>query len=509
MSELARTAVLGTGQVSSDDGDGTGTPVDGLVDKLGPCERERALLLRVGAAAVLQRAGKRPQTFTGTLAAAPSETLERPSTRLTELLRNMTDDGLADLLPEASAAMQKRGLRLPEEMLPVALSERALERRGFLLPILGQRGLWLARQRPEWEWAVRGIDAEATELPENATERWHEGAVTERTQLLNLARRVNPDVGRAWIESTFKADKPEQRAAWLESLEVGLTAADATLLESALSDRSATVRVTAARVLWRLPDREVAKAVHSHVTSLFPAPPKETGLLNKLKSALSKSETLRVELPPEAYDKALERLGVAEAPPHSAVGRRQWWLAQLVAGTPPMWFCDHYGATPEALIDRVRQHDFSDALVNGWASGALRFNATEWIAPLWDACFRLKGLANWFGGDTLRKLTRALHAEQRTQRLVTCLQEGAFLDLLDLAQTPWPDELARAALVRLRPETWQGRQLLALAATHLPIKQLPTSLDPLEGTSPSYVKLIENFNFKADFRRRLAEELRT
>lgn len=506
MNDLIRTTVLGTGQVPAGS-DATGTAADGLVDKLGLAERERALLLRAGASAVLQRAGKRSATYASRIEPAPDETLTRASARVADLLSQVVSGGFSELLPEASQAMQRCGLRLPEELLPLALSERDSDRRAALLPVLGERGRWLAKQQPEWSWARGVVDAAATALPSDATERWQEGTVAERTPLLKLARRLAPDVARTWVESTFKADKPEQRVTWLEAFEVGLSMADVPFLESALTDRAATVRVAAARVLWRLPETDVASAVRSQVESLFKVPQKQTGISNKLKSLFSKAEQLSVELPPETYDKALERLGVAEAPPHAAVGRRQWWLAQLVAATPPAWFCERSGASPEALVESVRQHDYRDVLVNGWASAALRFGSNDWLVPMWDACFKLQGLANWFGGDTLRRLTVALDTEARTQRLVTCVRDGVHLDLLDLADKPWPRALSQTALGRLRPESWQGRHLLGLAATHLPLDELPVNLTPLDGTSPSYAKLIEEFNFKADFRRRLAQEL--
>lgn len=513
VSDLTRIAVLGTGQVPSGT-ETTGTPADALVEKLGPTERERALLLRVGAAAVLQRAGRASLTFEGTIAAAHRETLTRASTGLSEILRQVVQGTavagtFTDLLPEAAQAMQRRGLRLSEDMLPLALNERTPERRAALLPLLGERGRWLAKQRPEWAWGHSGVDPAASSLPADADVRWQEGSAAERLSLLKLARRIDPTVGRTWVESTFKSDKPEQRAAWLEAFEIGLSDADVPFIESTLSDRSSNVRVTGARTLWRLPDSNVAKDLRLRVESLFPTPPQKSGLLNQLKAAFTKGEPLRVELPAEEYDKAFERLGVAEAPPHSSVGRRQWWLAQLVAATPPSWFCERFTATPAALLESVQHHDYRDALVNGWASAALRFTSTEWLEPLWDACFRLQGLANWFGGDTLRRLTIALDPDARTERLVTCVRDGVHLDLLDLADKPWPEPLSRTALGRLRPESWQGRNLLALAATHLPLELLPVDLTPIEGTSASYVKLIEEFNFKADFRRRLAEELRT
>lgn len=490
MNDLLRTALLGTGQVPAS-ADSTGTAADALVDSLRLAERERALLLRAGSAAVLRRAGARAISFEGQLDPAAPESRARPSPRLCGFLEQVLSGQHADLVPEVTRGLERCGLRLPEEQLPRALAEREPELRACLLPVLGERGKWLARQRPEWSWASAGPDPGLQALPEDAEGRWLEGTTEERGQVLRLARKLAPERGRAWVASTFKSDKPEQRVAWLKAFEVGLSADDAGFLASALADRSAQVRVTAARTLWRLPEAESTKALHARLEALFPM----------------KTE-LAVLLPPEQWDKALERLGIEETPPTPKIGSRQWWLAQHVAAISPAWFSERYRRTPQALLEAAREHDYQTALLMGWTSASLRFDARDWMGPLWDAWLETKQPFDWFDADALPSLTAALPPDERFARLAACVRAGEWLELLQLTEGVWPDALARAVLARLRGAE-ERPELLVLAASRLPLELAPASLAPTEATSARYANLLDEFNAKIDFRRRMAEELRT
>src|SRR5262245_27777470 len=121
MNELTRVAIVGTAQASDATRDASGTDADGLVAKLELPERERALLLRAGAAAVLRRAGRAPAMSTLAVAPAAPETLRAASPRLGALLRSMLEGIDNEALPEALAAMAQAKLRLPHELLPLAL----------------------------------------------------------------------------------------------------------------------------------------------------------------------------------------------------------------------------------------------------------------------------------------------------------------------------------------------------------------------------------------------------
>ena len=508
MSRLLRTAILGTGQVAGSD-DHTDTAADELVTRLGNLERERAILLRAGGAAVVERAARRARTLKGVPDRAPEETLALAPPKLAHMLQRLLQGEHHHLLPEALEGTTARGYRLPEELLPMALRESESELRALLLPVLGARGRWLSGKRSEWSWAASAL-AVSSALPADADERWAEGTTAERKSLLLAARRLVPERGRAWVESTFKADKPEIRATWLQALELGLTPDDVPFLESALADRSQTVRAAAARVLWRLPGSGTAKAMRERLEALLPVAAPSTSMWGKLKGVMSRgAPQLEVNLPPEEFDKALEKLGVIENPPWQQIGRRQWWLAQHVAAVDPGSFVERLQSTPEALVEAGMKHDLCLSLLNGWSSAAVRFDARAWFAPLWDAWMDSKEVRSWFNEDPLERLTAGLTPAELEPRLLRCLREQRRLDLLERLPRPWPDSIARAFVGVLRSGSGFLIDLMPLAASRVPLGLVPAGLKlPEESSaSPSYVNAFEDFLSAIEFRRRLAQEL--
>jgi hypothetical protein len=500
MSGLARVAILGTSQVPSGEALSTGTPADSLLARLkleGPDARELELLFRAGSAAVVRRAGFAPRASVEiTTEPAPDESLRRASPRLGALLVSLFGGEPRDVLPEALSEMKKAGIRLPEELLPQVLGERDRKLRQLLLPVLGERGHWLAGQAGGvWGWA-RGhsVDGAVDELPVDAEQRWAEGSALERAALLALARRLAPARGRAWVESTFRVDKPEQRRTWLGVLEIGLSLDDLPFLEAAMNDRSQTVRVAAARVAWLLPESRVAQAVRERAGAAVRVVNGE----------------LEIELPPEPFDKELERLGIAETPPHGA-GRRQFWLAQLLAALPPDELVERSGASPAELIAAARRHELGEALLQGFTSAALRFRASAWYAPLWDAWAAGEGRNGWVCEAPLEALSERLPAEELEPRLIACLENRRDFELLDILPRPWPAPIAETFLSLVRRRTPLLLREFPLGASRIPVELVPADFkpDPREGgEGPDfYDQSCEAFSSTIEFRRRLLEEI--
>jgi hypothetical protein len=507
MTALTRTAILGTGQVAAGN-DESGTFSDELVARVPSLSREWALLLRAGAATVVRLAGARPLAVSVS-DQAPPETRLRVPTSVSQLLAAMLNGAQREVLPEALEVLAARGFRLPEELLPIALIEEDEARRTLLAPVLGERGRWLARQRDEWAWANVHAHSAAPEIAADADERWAEGTDYERQRLLALVRTVAPGRARAWVESTFKADKPEQRALWIKMLEPGLSSADVPFLESALTDRSQAVRTAAARVLWLLPESGAAKALQQRLADLFLVNERKLAPSSKLRDGPTADQIeLDVCMPTEPFDKALDKLGVAEHPPGSHVGRRQWWLAQHVAAVHPDWFCTRVHATPSALVQAAIKHDLGAALLNGWTQAAFRFRADIWFAPLWDAWHDAEEPRSWFEDRPLDRLTAALTPEQREPRLLECVRDDRFAGLLQHLPRPWPASIAHAVVARLRAGE-KLRAILPLAATRLPLDSVKETLTlpPAADVSPSYARAYDDFLATLDFRVRLNQEL--
>jgi hypothetical protein len=501
VSELSRTAILGTGQApgrpkSETDADGLIDALDLSSDEERDTARERELLLRAGAAAVLQRAGTLALLWSAPIPTAGEETEQRASASLGGMLAGLLGGDFRELLAETFEKMAAARLRLPEELLPAALAEEDPALREQLRPLLGARGRWLADQGTEeaWSWARSTSAPDAVNaLPPDADTRWGEGTAAEREVLLGRARRVQPERARAWVESSFRADKPEQRRRWIELLEIGLSPADIPFLESALGDRSTIVRIRAARALWRLPESGVAKAVRVRVEALI-------------------RPGLEVVLPEEPYDPALEKLGIVEHPPPGA-GKRQWWLAQLLSATPPERSLARLGGTPAELVARAAQHDLAEALLDGWTSAVLRFGSGDFYLPLWDAWSQQEDAKSWTTALPLAELTERLVCSparpELEARLLAQVRAGRHLELLRFFPRPWPAAIALECLGKLRAREPSIAWVLPTLATRCPLELIPEDFEfptPLEQRN-YFDDAVHKLVYTLDQRRRLDREI--
>ncbi len=498
MSELLRMAILGTGQ-SAGPVPASETGMDALVAKLGldaSRDRERELLLRAGGAFVMRCAGVLAETLNEDelIAEAPADERRRASARLGDMLRSMLLGEYDEVLPEALAGMDRAGVRLPEELLPLALDQRGAESRARLLGALGERGRFLAREdgREAWSWARSDDVLDA--VPEDAERRWDEGTVPERERLFAVLRRAEPGRARALLEATFKSEKPEQRKRFIDALGPELAADDAPFLESVTRDRSQSVRIAAARALWRLPETETARAVRA-----------------RAEQHLTRSDhgELDVTLPPESFDEALEALGVVATPP-AGVGPRQFWLAQLLSALPPDRVAEHLRLDAPGIVALARSHDLAQALLEGFTSALFRFGGGAWAAPLWDAWVEREAPHSFLEPELLAHLTERLPPAALEARLLACVRSLSHLEVFAAVQAPWPEAVARALLSRFAERAHGISPLVYLSASRLPLSALPAELSfprPPDTPRESIDAALEHLTLVVDFRRRLQKEL--
>lgn len=390
MDPLVKAALVGTVRAAEPVSTGsTGEPVDGLLRRAEVAEPERALLLAAGAWAVWRLAGWTPGLLPEPPEAAPEETRPVCTPRAAELLEQMLDGPYRVLLPEACGLLAAAGRRLPPALLPAALGlPRA--HRPPVRPVLGERGLWLARQEPAWAWATApdlGPDEGDEEtLPADAERLWEEGSFDTREALLHRVRRVDPARGRAWLEAGLSKEKADRRAALLEKLAAGLGPEDEPLLEKSLDDRSQQVRTVAGLLLARIPGSAYARRLAERADALLSwEAPKAGGLLGKMGALLggAKARGRLLAEPPQEVDKSWERDGIPASPPQG-VGKRAFWLAHVLARVPPRHWEERFGAAPAELIAAAEETDWLGALAEGWTRAALAFHAGAWAAPLWD-----------------------------------------------------------------------------------------------------------------------------
>ncbi|GAU64928.1 hypothetical protein SSP35_01_02650 [Streptomyces sp. NBRC 110611] len=430
-----------------------------------PGQGAAAALLDAAAVATVRRRGAlRPAPAGERPAPAPSDT--RPPLppaahrRLSLLLadrggtasgsRRGTAPDLTELLPQWLTAAHGHGYRAPAALLPALLdaARARTDLRPAALALAGPRAQWLARLNDDWKFALRsggGGDPAAppgAAGPEDVRRRWEEGLFTERVALLTALRRRDPRAGLELLGTTWATERAEDRLMFLDALRGELTATDEPFLEQALSDRSRSVRATAAELLSTLPGSalaaRMARRAHACVA------------LDRTADA----PVLTVEAPHEC-DAGMRRDGVAPKPP-SGRGERSWWLVQLVEATPLDGWRDRFaGRGPAEIVALPVADGWRTELHDAWCRAAVRRRDADWARALLGAPGgpgapdRSAEVAPAGSARDLTKLLTVLPDDERARWVAEFIAAHGLSDafrMLGVCAVPWAEPLGRSVV---------------------------------------------------------------
>lgn len=444
---------------------------------------EHRLLASAALADALTRGGAGLQSSEAPSHSAPPETRDPCGDAAAQLLRLLLtqppvskaarDELVVEWLRLAEAA----GQRVPWPLLPALLdfaSTRAPVSR-VLGGAIGERGAWLVALNPAWATALADPTGSAQPTDDAGDADWREQwptmATTEAIVAFAAGRRRDPAGARELLEAEWDTVSAKVRSEAVQALRHDLSAADEALLERALDDRAKTVWEAAVGVLDRLPTSARADRMAQRLRSLV-----------RVRGTLSRH--LEVDVP-DSPDEAGIRDGLT--PPAKAGGPPPTvWLAQVVRAAPLSTWTDVTGRSVSATLKMVRDKDVLAWLVEV----VLERRDAEWAL----ACVE--------HGVSDHRLLWLLPREKRTELLVSWVARpptGRDLGrLLTDAPRPWPDELSRAVLGRLRAEG--ATTSLARAAAPL----LPAALDP--SLAPEVTALLEQVPADATHLRRALTE---
>ena len=414
--ELVADAVLGTARRPPTPPEPAG-PVGATLAQIDWTDPEGALLTAAATVTLYREAGRRAERDAEPLPApAAAETRPRcgdaAATRLGDLLAGVH----RTLLPDWLAAADSRGLRVPEEHLPALLDLARWQRdlRDAVLPVIGERGRWLAAANPDWAYA-----SGATERPQRD---WLTAPRDARPLLLARLRRSDPAAARGLLEQSWPTETPADRARLVEALADGLSADDEPFLESVLDDRRKEVRRAAADLLARLPESRLGTRMAGRLAPLIRV--QETGRRRFLVSL------------PAAVDDAMARDGVVAKPP-SGTGERTWWLNQIVAATPLAWWAQF--GPPADVVGQAICGEQADALLKALTAAAINQRDAAWA----DA------LLPFTREDALIRLLPAARREQLMIELLDSVDRVDFrttVSALLATPAPWGNGLSRSVV---------------------------------------------------------------
>ena len=420
-------------------------------------EASRALLDLAAVETVRRRAGLRPAPAKARpepAAADPRPQLPPAAARrLAMLLSNRPGAGgsgrrgsapdLMELLPQWLSLANERGFAAPPQALPALLdaARGRTDLRPAALAFAGPRARWLARLNPDWRFALRSAPGSGSGPLPKETDRirrlWQEGLFAERVALLTALRARQPAAARALLTSTWATERAEDRLLFLDSLRTGLGSADEPFLEQALSDRSRTVRATAAELLSALPESALAGRMAQRAVACV--------AIDRTRG----KPTIAVEAPHQC-DAGMERDGVVPKPP-SGRGERSWWLGQLMEAAPlGSWAARLGGRTPEEIVALPVADDWRGELHAAWCRAAVRQGDTRWSRALLGPPSAPE--AGGPGAVSLAERARLLStlgAEERAGWVAGFIDAHGLSEafqLLGVCATPWAAPLGRAVV---------------------------------------------------------------
>jgi hypothetical protein len=315
------------------------------------------LLRAAGVLAVAQRAGHTCAPAAATPAspapADPRPPLDDP--RWLGALQRVLQDAPVRLVHEAAVVLAQRGWRLPARLLPLALARATRDSvlRDALAPLLGERGQWLAAQRPQWQ-AVLRAPAQPT------LDHWEHGSIAARAAYLRHERGIDAAAARQRLVQELPQQGARERAELVAALAVGLSMDDAPALQALLADRGREVRQQAATLLLRLPASDHGRYLATQAAALLRS---EGGAPDGPRWLLDA---------PGAEDPAWKDHAIDPVrPKHDPLGERAWWLYQIVRQVPPPWWSRHLQQPPAAVVQWAATTDWADALLRGWRDALL------------------------------------------------------------------------------------------------------------------------------------------
>ena len=403
-----------------------------------------ASAVRVGIAEV---GGYVPVAFTGGGERCNPESRPRMPEKASRLLKRMLEGELADLLPEFLQEAAKRGYVAPPETLPGLLGLGRNKWPSLILPLIGERGNWLAAHNPAWAYACKREPLDA----------WENGTRAERILALEQMRTTDPAQGREWVQSNWEIDSPKDRAAFLATFAIGLSMEDEPFLEACLDDKRQEVREAARRLLLRLEGSRFVQRMWARVKPLV-----------RVRSSFLKKETLEVTLP-EELEAAAKRDGMGEFALPKKMGEKAGRLAQMLALTPPALWSRDSGYSPDAWLARALTCEWKEPLLLGWQLAAIGTADADWaesLILLWMTKEEAESLLDMHALSTLVSLLRAERIEAWVTSIEPTLSDTRStraIALLEMYQQPWTANLSRWVIKSVQQQSTIFHQRLLQA----------------------------------------------
>lgn len=494
---LVKNALLGTGNGFTIPP--VPDPLQEILDSLPKDDKDTALLSTAALIGVAFLAGRIPEQLKEFGEASPIEMQQYISEEASVFLKRILDGEYPDALPEFLSVTASLGRIVLPETLPALLGLGRNKLRRLVLPVIGERGKWLANHNSSWAYALGR---------EDESDVWEHGTRSERVDLLERLRNENPKHALELIQSTWDVDPYEERAALVATLRIGLRRDDEPFLETCLDDSRKEVRDAALDLLILLPESGHSTRMTARLLPLL-----------EFKPSRFKSATIQVTLP-EQMDASAKRDGVSAAAMSRKLGKQANLLAQMISLTPPSFWSLRWNQTPDKILQAALKSEWSEALLVGLYLGMVRSKDPEWAAAIAEFVVKQSGIEHVTVEMDLRDFALLIPMEKleglAKASIIKTIKDlndnHPMLALLESYDSAWSESLARTVLSSIQRQAgyhhWRLMRNLPAFAMRVPVSLTETYLKGWPNDAKSWETWIDQFCAILRFRRDMTDALR-
>ncbi len=397
---------------------------------------------------------------------------------------------------------------LPPEMLPDLLDQclanpQLWEKLRFTI---GERGVWLIQQNPEWY----GL----TEIPQKI--HWETGISNQRIALLKYLRKQEPAKVIPLIETTWKEDSLKDRVHFIETLEINLSKKDEPFLENCLDNNRKEIRKAAANLLALLPESNLVQRIFDCLKDLM-----------ILKSGALKKSKLEVSLPEDDVDELI-RDGIDPSDQWFKGGLKASRLGQMVATIPPNLWESHFEKETEETLQLFIRSNWSELLLQALTEATFKHKNENWMRAITSFWIENHDRQRWDSFNP-KKILEVLPAKLFNNLAIESLsskdnlfdENAPITAILKVNNHPWEDELTLKVIQKMQDwiagestgywSGWHLRTILKQAAYACN----PNLFETLQKgwTTNSYIwtsweRDLDHFLSVLKFRKEMIEELK-
>ena len=452
----------------------------------------------------MKRAGYQPiKNITEPPVIALPETQIICSTTSVRHLMLIMSGGYKDALPEFLAILAEVGKRLPEEVLPEVLEMGKNKQKQWDLfrKIIGERGEWLVRQNPEWQYIILDTNIE----------NWETGTKAERLALLRHWRTAEPLQALKMLQSSWKFENINDKLDFLKILEINLSTADEVFLEKSLDAKRKEERKLAAKLLSKIPESQLIQRMYQRIAPLLSIQKKK----------------LHIQLPDE-IDELTQRDGIELRTQWIRGGVKASRLGQMLAIIPPPMLESHFELSPRKILELYWKSEWRELLFQATLEATAVHNNQFWtdsIFTFWldkaqnedlSDFINLKPLLENISENLFNKI--AIMGLSNTYGL---LEEGhPVVQLLKLTPQNWQPQLSKIFISNLQSwmhnaqsywSGWHYKAILKKAAYHSDpdlVAQFENNWPREQRVWGFWEKEVDEFLAVLRFRKMMIEELK-